>query len=187
MMANDQTATQPPVPQHRVDHLFELLAEKAGGRLTSSNVFATPVEREGVTIIPVASVRLALGGGGGGESEEQGGEGGGAMGRVTPLGYIELKGGRSRFVPVVQPGRMLGFVAMTLIGAIAFAPRPTPAFGPRPSFRARRGRPAFVSSRGFGQRRSGGATMRPRLRRPPRAVRRALLLAAMKRIAQRRR
>ena len=40
----------------------------------------------------------------------QQGEGGGAGGAVAPTGYIELKDGRSRFVPVVHPARMLALI-----------------------------------------------------------------------------
>jgi hypothetical protein len=38
---------------------------------------------------------------------------------VTPTGYIELKDGRSRFVPVVHPARMLALVLGAAIAAVA--------------------------------------------------------------------
>jgi hypothetical protein len=62
------------------------------------------VERDGVTVIPAASVRLGLGGGAGRDaSGKHEGDGGGAMGIGAQAGYVELKKGRSRFVSIVHP------------------------------------------------------------------------------------
>jgi uncharacterized spore protein YtfJ len=67
-------------------------------------VYGTPVERDGITIIPVARARYGFGGGGGGGTQEQGttgsGAGAGAGVSLTPVGYIELREGRSRFRPI---------------------------------------------------------------------------------------
>jgi hypothetical protein len=50
-------------------------------------------------------------------------EGGGGGGGVTPVGYIELKDGRSRFVPVVHPARMLAIVCGTALAALVIMRR----------------------------------------------------------------
>jgi uncharacterized spore protein YtfJ len=93
------------------------LTDRISSHLSVETVYGTPVERDGVTVIPVAVARLAFGGGGGTDpSKHQEGEGAGMAGMVTPTGYIELKDGRTRFVPVVRPAVML---ALLLAGAVA--------------------------------------------------------------------
>lgn len=113
--------TQPP--PRRTDEILSTLAERIGGRFNATTVFGAPVERGGVTVIPVASVRFGLGGGGGVDAEhEQTGEGGGGGGSGAPAGYIEIKDGNSRFVPVVHPARMAAMACATAVG-IALALR----------------------------------------------------------------
>jgi uncharacterized spore protein YtfJ len=110
MTGMSETQT-PTFPRRRVDDLLSSLAERIGARMDASTVYGTPVERDGVTVIPVAVARFAFGGGGGSDpGKGQEGEGGGGGGSVTPAGYIELRGGRTRFVPVVHPARMAGLV-----------------------------------------------------------------------------
>ena len=59
-----------------------------------------------MTVIPVAAAPFWIGVGSGADpSKRQEGEGGGGGGTFTPVGSIELKGDRSRFVPIVHPGR----------------------------------------------------------------------------------
>jgi hypothetical protein len=45
----------PTVPPRRADELLSSLAERVGGRVATSTVFAPPVERGGITVIPVAT------------------------------------------------------------------------------------------------------------------------------------
>ena len=95
------------VPRRRTDEILAALAERLGATFTASSVFGTPVERDGVTVIPVAAIRFGFGGGGGEDaSSEQRGEGGGGGGLGGPAGYIEIKDGESRFVPIVHPARV---------------------------------------------------------------------------------
>ena len=120
----------PQAPRRRTDELLSGLAERIGARLTAATVYGAPVERDGVTVVPVAAVRFGIGGGGGFDSAKgQEGDGGGGGGGATPVGYIELKDGRSKFVPVVHPARMLAIVccaglAGLLIARSAGAQRP---------------------------------------------------------------
>ena len=53
------------VPRGRGDELLSLLAERIGARLSASTVFRTPVERDGVTVVPVAVARFGIGAGSG--------------------------------------------------------------------------------------------------------------------------
>ena len=116
--ANDPGSAQPP--RSRADDLVAKLVERIGGRMAASTVYGTPVERDGVTVIPVARARFGVGAGGGTDPNKgQEGEGGGAGGMFTPAGYIELKGGRSRFVPLVHPARMLALICCTVLAGLA--------------------------------------------------------------------
>jgi uncharacterized spore protein YtfJ len=98
----------------------ERLAERLGMSASAKTVFAEPVEREGVTVIPVARVRYGFGGGGGGSEEGQG-NGGGGMVQAFPLGYIELKDGESSFRRLRNPANAVrlvlavGFVSMLML------------------------------------------------------------------------
>ena len=84
--------------------LLERLGQQLTTSATAQNVYGTPVERDGITVIPVARVRYGFGGGEGGGTkpgEAAGsGLGAGAGVSVTPVGYMELRGGRSRFRPI---------------------------------------------------------------------------------------
>jgi hypothetical protein len=81
---------------------LDMLAQKVGSS-GASMVFGEPVERGGVIVIPVARAIWGFGGGSGPAGKAQGmatgiGGGGGVM--ITPIGYIELAGGRSSFRPI---------------------------------------------------------------------------------------
>lgn len=116
--------TTTSVPRRRGDELLATLAERIGARLGAATVFGAPVERDGVTVVPVAVARFGMGAGAGTDpSKGQEGEGGGGAGMVTPTGYIELKDGRSRFVPVVHPARMLALALGAAIAALLIVRR----------------------------------------------------------------
>jgi uncharacterized spore protein YtfJ len=85
---------------------IERIAEKMGATARTSLVYSEPVERDGVTVIPVARVRYAFGGGAGeGEGGKDGrdhgsGSGGGGGVSASPAGYIEIRDGESNFRPI---------------------------------------------------------------------------------------
>jgi uncharacterized spore protein YtfJ len=116
--------------RHRSDELLSKLAERVGARVRAENIYGAPIERDGVTVVPVAAARFGIGAGGGSDpAKGQEGEGGGGAGSVTPVGYIELKGGRSRFVPFVNPAKMVALVACAVLVGLTIA---------RPAARERR-------------------------------------------------
>ncbi|HMS63084.1 MAG TPA: hypothetical protein PKD63_12465 [Solirubrobacteraceae bacterium] len=82
--------------------LLDRLADSIGTGVGAVSVFGTPVERDGLTVIPVAGSRFAFGGGGGPTPTGMG-EGGGGSGRSRPLGFIELRGGHARFRRIADP------------------------------------------------------------------------------------
>ena len=107
---------------HGAGTLLSGLADRITARLGSETVYGPPVERDGVTVVPVASARFGFGAGRGSDpAKGQEGEGGGGGGAVTPAGYIELRDGRSRFVPVVDPARMLTLLCLALLAGLALA------------------------------------------------------------------
>jgi hypothetical protein len=90
------------------------LAERVGRHAGVRAIFGDPVERDGVTVIPVGRVRWAFGGGGGqgGPNEQQQGEGAGGGGGVMsePVGYIEIAGGSATYRCIgqrVSPGMIV--------------------------------------------------------------------------------
>jgi uncharacterized spore protein YtfJ len=75
------------------------LAEKLGVAARAATIFGDPVEREGITVIPVAKARWGFGGGAGRRKDEEGSGGGGGI-DVNPVGFIELKNGAAEFRPI---------------------------------------------------------------------------------------
>jgi uncharacterized spore protein YtfJ len=107
------------------DTLLERLAEKLGGTARASTVFGEPVERDGVTVIPVAKARWGFGGGSGtgrsrrgGEPETGSGTGGGGGLTISPAGYIEVKGGTSRFHAIREPMALAPLVIVAGVTAV---------------------------------------------------------------------
>jgi uncharacterized spore protein YtfJ len=75
------------------------MAEKLGATARAATNFGDPVQRDGVTVIPVAKARWGFGGGVGHRNIEDGAGGGGGA-QVTPVGFIELKNGEAEFRPI---------------------------------------------------------------------------------------
>lgn len=96
--------------------LLEGLAKRVGATARASSVFGEPVERDGVTVVPVARARWGFGGGCG-THDGEGGSGGGGGGIVDPVGYIEIRGGSATFKPVRDPLKW----AALIVGAVGLA------------------------------------------------------------------
>jgi len=75
------------------------MAERLGAAARTTTIFGDPVERDGLTVIPVASALWGFGGGVGQRKHAEGGGGGGGM-QITPVGFIELKNGAAEFRPI---------------------------------------------------------------------------------------
>jgi uncharacterized spore protein YtfJ len=87
--------------------------------LTVKRVFGEAYERNGVTVIPVATVRGTAGGGGGGDSEGNGGTGGGFGLSARPVGAFVVRGDDVSWRPAYDATRVavLGEV-VALIGLL---------------------------------------------------------------------
>jgi uncharacterized spore protein YtfJ len=112
-------------PQERADlanELLEQIGQTVGQKANVSSVFGEPIEREGLTVIPVAKARFGFGGGGGSgsrEGDEGGGGGGGGGALVSPIGYIELHEGSAEFKRISTPLDFLALVAAASVIAVA--------------------------------------------------------------------
>jgi uncharacterized spore protein YtfJ len=103
------------------DVLLQRIAQTVGGKANASTIFGEPVEREGITVIPVAKARFGFGGGGGAGSREGdegsgGGGGGGAM--VSPVGYIEVRDGDAQFTRISSSLELVALGAAAVLGAL---------------------------------------------------------------------
>ena len=104
------------------------LIEGVRDALSVRQVFGEPVERDGVTVIPAATVMGGGGGGGegarppddtkvkGGEPESQSSFGTGFGGVMWPAGAFEIRDGRVTWRPAIDVTRVL---VMVLVLAIA--------------------------------------------------------------------
>ena len=81
------------------DKFIGTIAEKLGAVAKAATVFGEPVERDGITVIPVAKARWGFGGGAGQSGDEDGAGGGGGV-QVTPVGFIEIKNHEANFRPI---------------------------------------------------------------------------------------
>jgi hypothetical protein len=96
--------------------LLERLASQVGGKAGAKAVFGDAVERDGITVIPVARVRWGIGAGGG-QGPDGSGSGGGGGVAADPIGYIEVTSAGATFRPIPRsfgPGTVVG-------GALALA------------------------------------------------------------------
>jgi uncharacterized spore protein YtfJ len=119
-----------------IDGFIERMAERVGGKASVRAVFGDPIERDGLTIIPVAKVRWGFGGGAGGpiamgpgspagspfsdraagdeaaRSTDAAGAGSGGGGGVTadPVGFLEIGPDGATFRPISPAMPSPGFL-----------------------------------------------------------------------------
>jgi len=102
--------------------IHDLLA-KANDSITVGRVFGTPIERDGVLVIPVASVQGG-GGGGGGTGVGPGGEGegtgsGGGYGvRSRPVGVFVVRDGTVSWHPALDQNRIIAAATTVVVVAL---------------------------------------------------------------------
>jgi uncharacterized spore protein YtfJ len=104
------------------DELLQRIGRMVGDRVTVSTAFGEPIERDGLTVIPVARTRFGFGGGGGGgvsEGDHGSGGGGGGGAVVSPAGYIEIRDGVAVYKRIASPGDLVALGAAAALAAIA--------------------------------------------------------------------
>jgi uncharacterized spore protein YtfJ len=103
--------------------------DQARDSITVRRVFGDPVERDGLTIIPAASVQGGGGGGGSPGDGEGSGSGGGFGIRARPVGAYVIRDGKVRWEPaldlnrVILGGQIVGIFALLTLRTIVKARR----------------------------------------------------------------
>ena len=96
----------------------QLTMERARDAITVRRVYGEPFEKDGVTVIPAASVRGMAGGGGGGDNEDNGGAGSGFTLSARPAGAYVIRDGVVRWQPAIDVTRLAGY-GIVLAGFLA--------------------------------------------------------------------
>ncbi|MDQ3871173.1 MAG: sporulation protein [Chloroflexota bacterium] len=100
----------------RRERFLEGLARRVGVQAGAQAVFAQPVERGELTVIPVAKMRWGFGGGTGRGPDDASGEGGGGGVVASPLGFIEVRPGGAVFRRIEDP---VAYWPLVLVGSLA--------------------------------------------------------------------
>jgi len=111
----------------KVDEVFST----ARDAVTVKRVYGEPYEKDGLTLIPAASVRSGAGGGTGHDEKGQEGEGGGFGVTGSPAGAYVVKDGSAKWIPAVDPNRLFLMVGMAVIVYLLMRPRMVRARGSR--------------------------------------------------------
>ena len=88
------------------------MLEVVKDQITVGRVFGDPIEKDGVTLVPVALVMGGVGGGEGSSEQNEQGEGGGYGIVARPLGVYVICGDKVNFKPVINTDRLLGTTAL---------------------------------------------------------------------------
>lgn len=94
---------------NEVGVLIAGIAERLGGSASARAVYGEPIERDGTTVVPVATVRFGYGGGRSLKKEQEPGAGlgAGAGARITPVGFLEIRSGETKFRRIKVPSPFL--------------------------------------------------------------------------------
>lgn len=101
----------------------EVIAQ-AEDAVTVRRVVGEPYEKDGVTVIPVATVRGGGGAGGGANGGGEGGEGGGFGVVARPVGAYVIRDGEVTWQPaldlnrVILGGQVIGIVAILTVRSL---------------------------------------------------------------------
>jgi uncharacterized spore protein YtfJ len=110
-----------------IQGLFSSISERIQTTASVKTVYGDPVEVGEKTIIPVARVRYGFGAGGGtqgGDASAENGEapgqatGGGGGVEVSPVGFIEINQGETRFVSFEDKRRAIAAAVVGLLLAV---------------------------------------------------------------------
>jgi uncharacterized spore protein YtfJ len=102
---------------------FDEAVATARDAITVKRIYAEPYEHDGVTVIAAAAVGGGAGGGAGRDEKGQEGEGGGFGAAGRPAGAYVIKGGHVRWLPAVDPNRMVSTLGLVVIVYLLMRPR----------------------------------------------------------------
>ena len=97
--------------KHPVGDLMSTTMQKLREMVDVNTVMGTPIQAEGVTLIPVSTVSIGFASGGSDfatknqrpEADNAFGGGSGAGIRVTPIGFLVIRGENVKLLPVAPP------------------------------------------------------------------------------------
>ena len=95
------------------------VVNEAKGAMRASEVFGTPYEKDGITLIPSAKIAGGAGGGGDQQNSQAGGVGFGVSSR--PVGAFVIKGGEVRWQPALDLNRVILVSQVVVIVALLTA------------------------------------------------------------------
>jgi uncharacterized spore protein YtfJ len=93
---------------------FEELTSGLREGMSVQRVFGEPYEKDGVTVIPVASVGGG-GGAGGGGTESEGGSGGAFGLGAKPVGVYVIKNGEVSWRPAVDANKIISGAQLAIV------------------------------------------------------------------------
>ena len=96
---------------------------KTADAISVRRVFGEPYEKDGLTVIPVASVAGGGGGGGAHDEKDQEGEGVGFGLGARPAGAYIVRAGEVKWQPAVDPNRLFAVAGAVLIAFLVTRPR----------------------------------------------------------------
>jgi uncharacterized spore protein YtfJ len=99
------------------------LVTTARESLTVKRVYGEAIERDGLTVIPAATVAGGLGAGKGTDSEGQQGEGGGFGVSARPAGVYVIRNGQVSWQPAVDVNKVVGAVGLVVVTYLLMRPR----------------------------------------------------------------
>jgi uncharacterized spore protein YtfJ len=100
--------------------LLDELMTTARETLTVTRVYGEPFEKDGVTVLPTATVSGGGGGGGGGGHAADGpdGQGGGFGLGIKPAGMYVIADGQVRWHPAIDVNRLIASITAVVLAAI---------------------------------------------------------------------
>lgn len=122
---------------NHAQEILQSMAERFAMTGSVKQVFGEPIQANGKTIVPVASIRYRLGAGwGGGEQDftaatrplAAGGGGGGGIVKARPVGALEITDAGVRFLHFVEPVQIAkvcvsGLVALFVVRRLLSRPK----------------------------------------------------------------
>jgi uncharacterized spore protein YtfJ len=103
----------------KVDELLSTARES----LTVRRVYGDPIERDGLLLVPAATVAGGFGGGTGKDTGGQEGEGGGFGMAGRPAGAYVVANGQVSWRPAVDVNRVVGVVGLVVVAYLLTRPR----------------------------------------------------------------
>ncbi|GAB2737797.1 spore germination protein GerW family protein [Nocardioides pakistanensis] len=105
------------------------LISTAKDTITVKRIYAEPYEKDGLTVIPAATVSGGAGGGIGHDEKGGEGEGGGFGMGGRPAGAYVIKDGKVSWTPAVDPNRIFTVLGFVLVAYLVTRPRMVRARG----------------------------------------------------------